>query len=151
MGKYRADFVDAVIGVNTTTGSHGAASTTQARRHKVLEVSVAIEDPVDQVARLVAQRYTSDGTSTAVVPTSVDLADAAFLGLAGEAHTVEPTYTGVLYLGVFDVHMRNPLWYYAPPGAEMVVPATNDAGIGYWWADISSGTPSSVTTVLLEE
>ena len=151
MPKYRADFIDAAIGVNTTIGSHGASSATQARRHKLLELFVGIEDPADQVARLVAQRYTVDGTGTAVVPTPLDPADAAMLGEAAEAHTVEPTYTGVLYVAAFDIHMRNPLLYYAPPGGEIVVPATDDSGIGYWWADISSGTPSAMATVLLEE
>lgn len=154
MPRYRADFIDSVINTTTTVFSHGASSTTRARRHRVLEIHFGVEDPADQVVRLVGTRYTAAGTSTAVVPTPLDMADDAFLGVAGEAHSAEPTYTsGPPPLIVFSaaVHMRNPLVYYAPQGAEIVVPATNAAGVGYTTPDISSGTPSASAALLLEE
>lgn len=154
MPAYRADFLKAIIGTAVTVGSHGASSGTRARRHRVLEISFASEDPSDAMCRVVGTRYTAAGTSTAVVPTPLDMADDAFLGVAGEAHSIEPTYTvGPPPLIVFseEVHFRAPARYYPPPGREIVIPATNAAGVGYTTPDISAGTPSFMMAVILEE
>ena len=156
MPHYRADFIEGTLTVSVTVGSHGASNATQLRRHKVLELTFGVEAPADQTVRLTGQRYSAAGTSTAVVPTPIDalegaLTTPAMLGVAGENHSVEPTYTATLIVFNFVVHMRNPLLYYAPPGAEVVVPGTNASGIGYFPGAISSGTPAAVASVLLEE
>lgn len=157
MAKFRADFIDAAIAVNTTTAGTHSSSGTAVRRHKILEFSIGVETPADQTFRITGQRYTADGSNTAVVPTALDYAipgtatAEAFLGLAGEAFTVEPTYTATLYVFNQVVSMRNPLLYYAPPGAEIVVPAVNEMGVGWWFGAVSSGTPAAVSSVIVEE
>lgn len=155
MAKFRADFIDAAIAVNTTVaGSHCSATV---RRQKILEFSIGVEAPADQTFRLCAQRYTAAGTKTDVVPTALDyaipgtVAAEAMLGVCSEAHTVEPTYTATLYLLNKVVSMRNPLLYYAPPGAEIVIPAVAANGVGWWYQAVSSGTPAAVADMILEE
>jgi hypothetical protein len=155
MAKFRADFIDAAIAVNTTiAGTHAGATE---RRHKILEFSIGVEAPADQTFRLTAQRYTAAGTKTDVTPTALDyaipgtVAKEAMLGVASEAHTVEPTYTATLYVLNKVVSMRNPLLYYAPPGAEIIIPAVANNGVGWWYAAISSGTPAAVADMIIEE
>lgn len=157
MAKFRADFIDAAIAANTTFAGTHAVSTTAVRRHKILEMSVGVETPADQTMRISADRYTAAGTATAVVPTALDYAipgtatAEAFLGVANEAHTVEPTYTATLKLFNKVVSMRAPLLYYAPPGAEIVIPAVTANGVGWRYEAISSGTPAAVADMLIEE
>ena len=157
MAKFRADFIDAAIAVNTTVAGTHSSSATAVRRHKILEFSIGVETPADQTFRITAQRYTAAGTKTDVVPTALDYAipgtatAEAMLGVASEAHTVEPTYTATLYLFNKVVSMRNPLLYYAPPGAEIVIPAVNANGVGWWYGAVSSGTPAAVADMIIEE
>lgn len=157
MAKFRADFLDSAIAASTTVAGTHASSTTALRRHKILEFSCGVETPADQTFRLTAQRYTAAGTATAVVPTALDYAipgtaaTEAFLGVANEAHTVEPTYTATLILFNEVVSMRNPARYYAPPGAEIIIPAVNANGVGWFYGAISSGTPAAVAAALIEE
>ena len=156
MPHYAVDFIESAIGASVTFGSHGASNATQLRRHKVIEFSFSVETPADQTARITGQRYSAAGTSTAVVPTPLfalegALTTPAMLGVAGENHSVEPTYTATLIVFNKVVIMRNQLLYYAPPGAEIVVPGTNASGIGWFPGAISSGTPAAVAQVILEE
>ena len=88
---------------------------------------------LDQVNPALApglQRYTVDGTATAVTPTPLDAADAAALSEAGEAHSIEPTYTANLILLQFMANQRATFQWYAAPGYEFVLPATADSGAG---------------------
>ena len=157
MAKFRADFIDAAIAASTTVAASHSSSGTAVRRHKILEFSIGVETPADQTMRITAQRYTAAGTATAVTPTALDYAipgtvgAEAMLGVCNEAHTVEPTYTATLIVFNKVVSMRNPMTYYAPPEAEIVVPAVNVNGVGWYYGAISSGTPAAVADMLIEE
>jgi len=151
MPTYAAEF-NRSLSTTATWGSFGASSGTQARRLRLLYAAGGAEaTPADAAVLLTAQRYTAAGTSTAVTPSPLDLADPAMLGVAGENHTVEPTYTAGLVMLSIPFHQRAGFVYYAPPGAEIVVPATNAAGIGFQTDTISSGTPASSMIVHIQE
>lgn len=151
MPVYAAEF-NRTLSTTATWGSFGASSGTQARRLKLLYLAVGSEaTPADAAVLLTAQRYTAAGTSTAVTPSPLDLADAAMLGVAGENHTVEPTYTANLIMLSAAFHQRAGFVYYAPPGAEITVPATNAAGVGLQTDTISTGTPAATAFVHLLE
>ncbi|MDE2026112.1 MAG: hypothetical protein KGJ07_06465 [Patescibacteria group bacterium] len=76
------------------------------------------------------QRTTAAGTSTAVTPQLRDPADGAASAVAGQAHTVEPTYTSnAIMLSAF-FHQRSTFQWYATPGHDIIIPLTNNAGIG---------------------
>ena len=143
MPVYAAEF-NRTLSTTASVGSFGASSGTQARRLKLLFLHFGTESaPADQALNLECHRYTAAGTSTAVTPSPIDLADPAMLGVAGENHTVEPTYTAGLSMLSLSTHQRVPIVYYAPPGAEITVPATNAAGLGFQTDTISSGTPTA--------
>lgn len=154
MPVYAADFVH-TLSTTASWGSFGASSGTQARRLKLLFAMGGSQGtPADAAVQLTAQRYTAAGTSTAVTPTPLDMADPAMLGVAGEVHTVEPTYTATLIVLNFSYHIREGFVYYAPPDPEsqITVPATNAAGIGFQTDTISAGgTLASTMTVHLKE
>jgi len=151
MPVYSAEF-NRTLSTSASVGSFGASSGTQARRLKLLYLHFGTEStPADQAINLVAQRYSAAGTSTAVTPKPLDLADPAMLGVAGENHTVEPTYTAAEVMLSLSTHQRASIVYYAPPGAEITVPATNAAGIGFQTDTISSGTPTASMTVHILE
>lgn len=76
------------------------------------------------------QRCTTAGTRTSVTPQLLDAADAAAVSTAGENHTVEPTYTSGAILLNTPVNQRATVQWYAPPGGELVIPATASNGLG---------------------
>lgn len=100
--------------------------------------------PADNAILWTLQRYTAAGTSTAVTPAALDSADPAAVGIAGENHTVEPTYTAATELWENAVNQRATLQYFAAPGGEFVVPATAANGIG--WQPLHSSFTGLVET-----
>lgn len=151
MGKYVADF-QRTASTTASVGSIGAVSTTQARRGKVYDVMFGSEaTPADAAILWTMRRYTAAGTSTAVTPVSLDPADAAFLGQAGENHTVEPTYTAGAILLNIPLNQRATFRWVAAPGGEIVYPATTANGVGIETDTISTGTPVVTATVHVDE
>ena len=86
--------------------------------------------PADNPFQYIVQRCTALGTSTGVTPSPLDPADAATEADAGENHTVEPTYTAGLVLLAIGLNQRATFRWVAPPGGELVYPATAANGIG---------------------
>jgi hypothetical protein len=151
MAKYVADF-QRTASTTGTLGSLGAVSTTQARRGKVYDIMFGSEaTPADAAILWAVKRYTAAGTSTAVTPVSLDPADAAFLGQAGENHTIEPTYTAASFLLNIPVNQRATFRWIAAPGGEMVYPATTANGLGIDTDVLSTGTPLITATFHVEE
>lgn len=101
------------------------------RRNKIAYITVGSDaTPADNACEFNVQRYTVDGTATAVTPSPLDPADAAALSEAGEAHSIEPTYTANLVLLQFMANQRATYQWYAAPGYELITPATADNGVG---------------------
>jgi len=151
MAKFAADF-QRTAGAAVSLGSIGAVSTTQARRGKIYDILFGSEAvPADAGLLWQFNRYTAAGTSTAVTPQALDPADAAFLGQAGENHTVEPTYTANAILLNVPLNQRATFRWVAAPGGELVYPATTANGIGVRTPTISSGTPVITCQTHVEE
>lgn len=101
------------------------------RRFKLYFAQFGCEgDAADNEFLWTLQRCTTAGTRTSVTPRQLDPADAAAATTAGENHTIEPTYTaGEIPLDT-PVNQRATYQWYAPPGGEIVVPATANNGLG---------------------
>jgi hypothetical protein len=136
-------------GNNTLTSTPGDtaltvhAATASLRRAYVYELIMGNEGvPADNVLNWTVQRITDPNTANAtqVVATRMDLADAEADTLAYENHTAEPTYTSTEELLEFPLNTRATFRWVAAPGSEIVIPATNLAGIG-----INSFHASAVT------
>lgn len=152
MPKYAAEGNRATSTTTATVLEWHASSGTKARRLKFYFLSIGFPGtPGDVEVEIIAQRTTAAGTvGGAVVPKPLDFADDAALSVAGEAHSVEPTYTTAEAMLSLPVHQRNTVLWYAPPGGEIVVPATNLAGLGVQ-TDASSGTPTCTAVLHAEE
>jgi hypothetical protein len=107
--------------------------------------------PADIAMLFTVRRYTAAGTSTAVTPLALDPADPAFLGQAGENHTVDPTYTANAILLNIPLNQRATFRWVAVQGGELVYPATTANGIGIETDVISSTTPLVTAQVHVEE
>lgn len=104
--------------------------------------------------RLQAGRITAEGTNTDVVPRPTDLADTAVTTSdAGEAHSVEPTYTVNIELFNRGFHSLGGLVWFAPKGSGLMIPATAAAGIGWRvpTGGLNGGTPDLAMTIYGDE
>ncbi len=87
--------------------------------------------PADNVMSWKADRQTTLGTGTNAVSAPLDAADAAGLITCTLNYTIEPTVTAATQLLEVGVNQRASYRWVAAPGGELVVPATNVAGIGF--------------------
>lgn len=128
MGVYVIDGQDTSTAATTIISLSQPASAL--KRLKLNYLQIGSDATADNAYEAVIQRGTADGTSTAITPQPRDPADGAASAVAGEAHTVEPTYTAnAIMLNVFG-HQRATFQWYAAPGSEIIIPVTNDACVG---------------------
>ena len=136
----------------STTASLGTvgADATRPRRGKFYDLIFGSEaSAADNPFLYIVQRCTALGTSTSVTPQPLDPADAATEADAGENHTIEPTYTANAVLLAIALNQRATFRWVAPPGGELVYPATASNGLG-----IQTPTSSAVAisaTIHVEE
>ena len=126
-------------------------ATTEICRSRTYDILIADEGtPADNVALHTIQRITAIGTNTAVVPTKLDIADRVALMLAGENHTVEPTYTAAEELLEVALNTRATFRWVAAPGGEIVTPAVSASGWGAKSLHASATTAWRVTAYFEE-
>jgi len=87
--------------------------------------------PADQAMTYDVSRITALGTATSITANKLDPADGAFLGAALANHTAEPTVTASSSLYAAGVNQRATTRWVAFPGQELVVPATDNAGLAF--------------------
>ena len=108
------------------------AQTTGLRRAWVYEVLIGLDGPPNSTDCAIdwdISRCTTVGTGTAVTPNPLDSADAAATTVATANLTVEPTVTAASSLFGLGANQRASYDWKANPGSELVVPATNLAGL----------------------
>lgn len=137
MAKYAVGTGTAGTQQNMTTTYKTLASLTAAtgattlRRAWVYDLMFGADGtPADNVVTYKADRQTSVGTGTSATPAPLDAGDAAALIVGTANHTVEPIITAATQLIEIAVNQRASYRWVAAPGGELVVPATNVAGIG---------------------
>ena len=86
--------------------------------------------PVDFTVTYKMDRQTTVGTGTSATPAPLDSSDAAALITGTVNHTAEPTVTASTQLMEIATNCRASYRWVAAPGGELIVPATNTAGIG---------------------
>lgn len=125
------------------------------RRVKVVEFTWGAEGsatPADTIITMHMGRITTAGTGTAAVELPLDPADAASLALVSSNHTAEPTYTNDPEpLWRVGRHMRATYRWVAAPGAEFLIPATANAGIGFRPEHTSAVTNEEIAGIYDEQ
>ncbi len=138
--RYSTDGVATVTASpgNTAVSLNGVTTT----RAKVYDFTIGSDGtPADVALNYAAQRFTASGTGTAVTPRPLDLDAPAALLTAEEDHSAEPTYTADLILWNIAANQRATYRWVAAPDGELMIPATADAGIG-WFVIHASATPT---------
>ena len=108
-----------------------ATGATTLRKAWVYDVTFGTDGtPADNTVTYKIDRQTSTGTRSAATPAPLDSADAAALITAGVNTTIEPTVTSATQLLEIATNQRATYRWVAAPGGELVVPATNVAGLG---------------------
>lgn len=103
---------------------------TALRRVKVHDFVLGTDGtPADQAMVYDVSRTSANGTATSITPNPLDTADSAFLGVAVANHTVEPTVTSNSSLWASGINQRASFRWVAFPGQELVIPATDAAGL----------------------
>lgn len=114
-----------------------AASGIQLRRGRLVDLILGqngAPSGTDCAVNYDVSRCTAYGTNTSVTPNPSDGADAVFMGLAGQTHTVEPTYAAAgsgLDMLQFPLNQRGAIRWQARDDNEAIVyPATANNGFG---------------------
>lgn len=128
MGCYSIDGQDTNTAGTSILGLTGSASV----RAKIYYIDLGSDaTPADNAGEYVWQRSTAAGTLTSVTPQKLDpLNPAAATSTAGEAHTVEPTYTADAIILAAMVNQRATYQWYGQPGRELITAAASNNGIG---------------------
>lgn len=149
MAKYTVGNTHAGTQQNLTTSYKtqvaltAATGATTLRRAWIYEFNVGADGTAaDNVIRYKADRQTTVGTGTTATPSPILPGDAAALIVATVCHTAEPTVTSATQLVLISVNQRASYRWVAAPGGELVVPATNVAGIG-----LRANSPAYASTV----
>lgn len=108
-----------------------ATGATTLRRGKFYDFLMGADGtPADNVIVYKVDRQTSVGTQSAVVAPPLDAGDAAGLLVCGANTTIEPTVTAATQLIEIPVNQRASYRWVSAPDSELVIPATNVAGLG---------------------
>lgn len=104
---------------------------TALKRLKIGYVQIGSDASADSAYEANLQKTTNGGTpGSTFTPIARDPADGAASAVFNINHSAEPTYTsGAVHLPIF-AHQRATFQWYAAPGHEIVIPVTNDAGVG---------------------
>lgn len=108
-----------------------ATGATTLRRAWLYDILMGTDGtPADNYVTWKVDRQTSTGTRTAATPAPLDAGDAAALITCGVVTTIEPIVTANTMLLTIPMNQRASYRWVAAPGGELIVPATNVAGIG---------------------
>lgn len=151
MANYAVDLED----TNTVDTSIGSIANPGSgpKRIKLYDWEIGPKaTPADGNAEWHLQRCTAAGTSTARTGRPLDPADQAANTVAGEAHTVEPTYTSNEILKSIGLNMRATYrWIAASPDRALLIPATASNGLGLINRTLSGSAWIAVATFSWEE
>lgn len=130
MAKYGCA-LERTLSTSASIGTISAPGSSM-RRIEICELILGVEGtPGDTALKLAGQRTSAAGTSTAVTPSPIDLADAACAAVAGQNHTVEPTYTSNLFMIKEPQNQRSTVRWIENPKEGIIIPATANAGVGF--------------------
>lgn len=125
-GKFSVRGSMALVAADTVL-SIIAATTTRPRVADVVLSSGST--PNDYSAEFFLQRFSADGTGTAVTPQPTDFNDIAARATAKHTYTVEPTLTANEILLQIAHNQRATARWVASPGYELVIPALAGDGL----------------------
>lgn len=120
--------------INTTNNTNTVVSLNQPntalKRLAVYFLEIHSDATADNAYTIAVARLTAAGSGgVTFTPTILDPADGAASAIFRQNDTTNPTITAKSDLLRIGGHQRANVQWYAPPGMELIVPVTNNAGI----------------------
>lgn len=136
-----------------TVGTVCADASGSPRRGYLYYWSIGSESaPADNNIEFQMKRFiTSAGAATGVPVTMIDPGDPLATADAAQAHTGEPSYTSNTDVFREAFNQKYGAKWYAPPGGEIIYPATGSSGLGVLTPVCTSGTPLLTVELHVEE
>lgn len=104
---------------------------TALKRLAITSLTLGSSASADSAYKAYLQKTTDAGTpGSTFTAIPRDPADGAASGVFNVAHSVEPTYTANAIHLVIPAHQRATFQWFCQPGHEIIIPVTNDAGVG---------------------
>ena len=125
-----------------------ASTTVRPRIYDILLSSSSA--PNDYSADFQLQRFSADGTGTAVTPQPLDFNDRAAVATSKHTYTAEPTLTANEVLLRVSHNQRATCRWVAAPGSEFVIPALAGDGLALLCNAVSTQF-TEVATIMFEE
>lgn len=120
---------------------------TALKRISIGYLQIGSDASADSAFEVAIQKTTTAGTGgSTFTPIARDPADGAASAVFRFADTGEPTYTANAVHLVISGHQRSTFQWYAAPGHEIIIPVTNDAGVGL--VINTSATPFNMVAAL---
>ena len=142
----------AAVGANKTVVNLFNPVASPINRARLYDIVIGCAaTPADQATKFFVSRTTAVGTEgSGFTPNNLDSDGPAGECDVGVAHSVEPTYTASKELLIISLNQRATFRWIAAPGSELIIPATQNAGIGIK-SSSATGTASHEVAILFEE
>ena len=140
----------AATGTNKTILTAFCVSATPKVRPRLYELLLgSVATPADVAALFYLSRLTAVGTEgSGFTPVALDpAAPTGECDCGVGVFSVEPTYTASKELLAIPMNQRATFRWIAAPGGELVLPATQNNGVGLKSSSMSSGTPAFDVTM----
>ena len=147
MSKYVTTGSMALIAADTVLSVISAATCRPCIADLVLSSG---STPNDYSADFQLQRFSADGTGTAVTPQPLDFNDRAAVATSKHTYTVEPTLTANEVLLRIAHNLRATVRWVAAPGYELKIPALAGDGIALLCNAVSTQF-TELATIFFEE
>ena len=126
MGKYSTKGQMALIAADTVLSIISATTVRPTLTEIVLSSS---STPNDYSAGFLVQRFSADGTGTAVTPQALDFDDPVSITTSKQIYTIEPTLTAAEILLDIAHNLRATVRWVAQPGYGFIVPKLTGDGL----------------------
>lgn len=147
MARYSTRGSMALIAADTVL-SVIAATTVRPRVFDIVLSSPST--PNSYSAEFLLQRFSADGTGTAVTPQPLDFADPASITTSKHTYTAEPTLTANEILLQLAHNQQATVRWVAAPGAELIIPALAGDGLALVCNAVSTQFTEAATIFFYE-
>lgn len=150
MSKYSVQLQKTTTSTTVGVGSIEAPGSSMRRAKLYFASFGSAATTADNVFLFQLNKSTATATGTSFTPVLLDAAEAACVTIAKTNLTVQGTNTASAFVLSIPLNQRATAMWYAPPGGEIIIPATANAGI-HFNTPTTSGTNDATITVHFDE
>lgn len=150
MGSYAVKMQKTTSSTTVAVGSIEAPAASMRRALITFASFGSGATPADGIFLFEIQRSTTAATGTAFTPVPLNPADAACVTLGKTNNTVQGTNTASAIVLSLPLNQRATAEWYAPPGGELIIPATATNGFHFNTPTTSGTVDATITAHFIE-